>query len=100
MNDLQLFNDKFQNIADAMMDSVAEQLFEQEVTNPSREQILAQLLMIEFFAHDLDPEKGVTDPIGVLTTEQKAFLVRIAGHMGPDYAQALYHAAVFVTKVA
>lgn len=30
----------------------------------------------------------------------KAYWLQVAEHIGPDYAQALYHAAVFTTKVA
>lgn len=35
-----------------------------------------------------------------LTGDDKVFLVRVAEHMGPDWAQSLYHTARFITKVA
>lgn len=62
------------------------------------EAVIAQILMEELFAHPCDPESG--GEITALTSENKVRLVRMANHMGPDYAQALYHAAVFITKVA
>jgi hypothetical protein len=98
MNDLSAFNASFQAVADPIMDGVAESLFEQELDQPTREQIIGQLLMEQLFAHPCDPENTGRD-IGTLTTEAKSSLVRIAAHIGPDYAQALYRAAVFITKV-
>lgn len=53
-----------------------------------REQVIAQILM-----DNLGPPEG-------LDMETKQRLVVMAGHMGPVWAQALYHAAVFITKVA
>lgn len=41
-----------------------------------------------------NPEQG-RFPIAL-----KARFIEMADHMGPDWAQALYHAAVFITKVA
>lgn len=35
-----------------------------------------------------------------MTREEKAFAVEVADHIGPDFAQKLYHFAVLVTKLA
>jgi hypothetical protein len=52
------------------------------------EQVVAQIIM-----------DTLGNPDGLdMATKQR--LVVMAGHMGPDYAQALYHAAVFITRVA
>lgn len=98
MSDIGTFNESFQSIADPIMDGVCEDLFNQEIEQPTREQIIAQLLMDQLFAHPCDPQSDGNP--ATLTTAVKESLVRIAAHMGPDYAQALYHAAVFITKVA
>ncbi len=65
----------------------------------TEEAVFAQLIMTRMFAHPSDPKNPEGD-ITALTTENKVRLVRMAAYMGPDYAQALYHAAVFITKVA
>lgn len=57
----------------------------------TEEEIIGQLLM------NILGDEGGGDH---LTARLKVRLVTIAEHMGPDWAQALYHAAVFITKVA
>lgn len=80
------------NVAN-MMEPVRDTLIE-SVASCEPEEIIGQLLM-----NFLDD--GVDDAVdGRFTTAQKARLVAVADHMGPDWAQALYHAAVFITKVA
>jgi hypothetical protein len=60
--------------------------------------IFAQVMMNAITAHWLDPENK--DGFSVLTAENKKRLVDMASTAGPDYTQAFYHAAVFMTKVA
>lgn len=72
---------------------------------PTEEACLAQLMMERLTAVPLDPEDEGPDTragggIAVLTENNKVRLVRMAHHMGPDYAQAIYRAAVFLTKTA
>lgn len=52
--------------------------------------VLSQLIMCEL-------NNGAVERIADLTLDRWKL---IAQHMGPDYAQGLYHAAVFCTKVA
>ena len=44
-----------------------------------------------------DPEQGRNNH---MTMHDKRLWFDAAEHMGPDYAQGMYHAAVFVSKVA
>lgn len=62
--------------------------FKQEKPDPIR---LAQTLMDCFGA---GPDRPLAD------ANEKKFWVDVAEHMGPDYCQAMYHAAVFMTRVA
>ena len=80
-------------------DKIKEELFEQGAV-PTLETVLAQVLINNLFPHELDPELHDNDPTEIMTTEQKVILMRVASHMGPDWVQGLYHAVVFMTKVA
>lgn len=97
--------DKFHKRFDAEMKDISDftrdALLEGQGTC-SREQIVAQIMMDNLFPNPCDPEAADYDGVfkGRLTVDQKIVLARIADHMGPDWAQALYHAAVFITKVA
>lgn len=63
--------------------------------------LIAQMMMDSgLFPSFVDPDLAGGSPDTVMTPTQKANLVHIAAHMGPDWCQALYHAAVFMTKVA
>lgn len=66
----------------------------------TKEEIVGQLLMNflneDGFTGD-DPDSTI---VGRFNTRQKQNFIAVADHMGPDWAQALYHAAVFITKVA
>jgi hypothetical protein len=97
------FHAQFDSNAKQLLDEIRETLLEGPGT-ATREQIVGQLIMDNLFAHDLDPDLAGREArdifTGYLTVEQKAQLVKIADHLGPDWAQALYHAAVFITKVA
>jgi hypothetical protein len=95
------FHNEFEATAKALLEQVREDLIEGAMTC-TREEIIAQLIMNNLFPHPCDPEVGDYDGVfkGKLTREQKVMLMGVAEHMGPDYAQALYHAAVFITKVA
>lgn len=73
---------------DGMLDYAREQDAADRIT-PAK--LLAQLLMEELI--DLD-EKGR------ISGQHKLMLVEMAEHMGPDWTQGLYRAAVFATKVA
>ena len=44
-----------------------------------------------------DPDLGRISP---MTYKDKRLWFDVAEHIGPDYAQGMYHAATFVTKVA
>jgi hypothetical protein len=93
------FHRDFEAVSQPILENVMEELLEGPGTC-SREEFVAQLLMNEFFPHPCDPDLNGNDPTEIMTTEQKKFLVGVASHMGPDWAQALYRAAVFITKVA
>jgi len=101
--DSETFHAQFDSNAKQMLDEIRETLLEGPGT-ATREQIMGQLIMDNIFAHDLDPDLSGREARdifnGYLTADQKANLVKIADHLGPDWAQALYHAAVFITKVA
>lgn len=82
------FHAKFDDMAADVMENVRSQLVETVPADAlSREIIIGQLLMIEFESCER------------LTIDTKERLVRMADWMGPDRAQALYHAARFITKV-
>jgi hypothetical protein len=89
----------FDEVTKPLIEQARDTLVETLDAPPTREQVIAQLMMDNLFAHPCDPEAARDWP-NLLTTEQKQSLVAIAGHMGPDWAQALYKAAVFITKVA
>lgn len=72
-------------IIEPMLDYVG---YEQRANQISEAKMLAQLLM-EYLI-DLEG----------LSPQHKLMMVEMADHMGPDWAQGLYRAAVFVTKVA
>jgi len=93
------FHEAFDAETKAMLEPTREALLEGAGT-VTREQLIGQLMMDNLFAHVCDPEANDDWPCGPLTTEQKKFLVGVASHMGPDWTQALYHAVVFMTKVA
>lgn len=92
------FHAKFDEVSKSLLDSAREALLEADAT-VSREKLVAQIIMENLFPHPCDPEVGSNWPAD-MTTENKKTLVEIADHIGPDYAQALYHAAVFITRVA
>lgn len=83
------FHLTFDSNAKVMMEPVRDVLLE-SVSSCTQEEIIGQLLM------NLLGDNGE----GQLTARLKQRLVAIADHMGPDWTQALYHAAVFMTKVA
>lgn len=100
-NNSSRFHKKF----DAEMEAITEFTRDALLEGPgtcSREEIVAQIMMDNLFPNVCDPEASDYDEVfkGKLTRDQKVVLVGIAEHMGPDWAQALYHAAVFITKVA
>jgi hypothetical protein len=92
------FHKAFDNEMEGIVEQTREALLESS-GSCTREEIVTQIMMDNLFPHPCDPESGEAWPSG-LTTEQKKFLVGVASHMGPDFAQALYHASVFITKVA
>ena len=99
-NEAARFHDQFYRSSAAMMERLRDELLEGPCSCTD-EEMVAQLMMIYLFPHPCDPELNAgDDPTTRMTTDQKKFLVGVASHMGPDWAQALYHAAVFITKVA
>lgn len=97
------FHKDFDAIADDLLgpSSVVRETLLEGAGTCSREEILGQLMMENLFPHDCDVDNCALDDMqkGVLTREQKVFLIGVADHMGPDFCQALYHAAVFMTRV-
>lgn len=81
------FHNNFDNALGELLEGPREVLMDYG-EEPTVEQIIAQIIM-DF----------VGNPDG-MDADDKVRLVKVADHMGPDYAQALYHAAVFITKVA
>lgn len=66
----------------------------------TRDELIGQILM-DFINDDGftgdDPQSAFD---GKFNVKQKQNMIAVASHLGPDWAQALYHAAVFITKVA
>lgn len=92
------FHAEFKRISDELLEPARYPLLEGPST-VTRESLLAQLLMNEL-ARGGDPEDLDLTFDGKFNAAQKASFCRLADHMGPDWAQALYHAAVFITRVA
>jgi len=63
-------------------------------------EIIGQLLMnfINNGGFTIDDHEATFE--GRFNLRQKQNFMAVANHMGPDWTQALYHAAVFMTKVA
>lgn len=93
------FHATFDSNVRELMEPVRDTLLE-SVESCTRPEIIGQLLMNvindDGFTGD-DPEAAMA---GRFNLHQKQNLMAIAEHIGPDWAQALYHAAVFITKVA
>jgi hypothetical protein len=93
------FHVEFDKNVRELLESIRDGLLE-STESCRREEIIGQLLM-EFIADDGftgdDPESYFA---GKFNLHQKQNFMAIASHMGPDWSQALYHAAVFITKVA
>lgn len=85
------FHTTFDSNVREMMEPVRDTLIE-SVESCTSEEIIGQLLMSLL-------GDGYDFATANLSTDLKSRLVRIADHMGPDWAQALYRAAVFITKV-
>lgn len=101
--DVARFHEAFDTASTSLMDRVRNVLVEStDTAQITEEAVIGQLLMNELFPHPCNPQVGDYEGVfkGKLTAEQKTRLVKIADHMGPDWAQALYHVAVFLTKVA
>lgn len=86
------------DIRDCISEAILDDACERRPVN--RSTVLAQIIMealndggVSELGHDA-VFKGRYDK------DMKVHLVEMADQMGPDYAQALYHAAVFITKVA
>lgn len=94
-----VFHEQFDSNVRTLMEPVRDTLLE-STESCTKEEIIAQLLM-EFINDDGftgdDPDSAFA---GKFNVKQRQNLVAVAAHMGPDWAQALYHAAVFITKVA
>ena len=100
--DTDRFHADFEHQVRKLMEPVRDILLEHD-TSARPEEIIAQLLMNFLGGTDFphfDDSQVHDSTSGHFIADQKAFMVRMADHMGPDWAQALYHAAVFITKVA
>lgn len=82
------FHATFDSNVRELMEPVRETLIE-STGSCMVEEIIGQLLM-----------NLLSDSESNLSPSTKCSLVMIAEHMGPDWAQVLYRAAVFITKVA
>lgn len=95
----ELFHSEFDLQVRALMEPVRTTLLE-SVESCEPAEIVGQLLMNflndDGFAGD-DPDSAMN---GKFNVRQKQNLLAVADHMGPDWCQALYHATVFMTKVA
>jgi hypothetical protein len=90
------FREAFDRAVDRLMESVGLTLLETTMSCTT-EEIVGQLLMNFLDGAGDDPDAIFE---GTFNVTQKQRLVALATHLGPDWAQALYHAAVFITKVA
>lgn len=91
------FHANFDEVSREVLERARESLLEGPGTC-TRESFVAQIILNEMFADPLDNEN--TSGYEALTMDNKKALVEIAHHIGPNWAQALYRAAVFITKVA
>lgn len=93
------FHAEFDAEARALLEPVRETLLE-STESCTAEEIIGQMLMNfindDGFTGD-DPDSAFA---GRFNVTQKQNMIAVAAHMGPDWCQALYHAAVFMTKVA
>lgn len=90
------FHNEFDAMIRPIVEAAREVMFETAL-EISPDAIIAQILMnmLGEFANE-----GTDVFDGHINTKLKARLVSIADWMGPDWAQALYHTAVFITKAA
>lgn len=99
LSESEQFHQAFDANVKALMEPIRDGLLNSTVSC-SPEEIIGELLM-NLINNDgftgNDPESAFA---GKFNTKQKQNLVAVAHHIGPDWAQAFYHAAVFMTKVA
>lgn len=82
------FHNQFDTNAKNLIEACREPLLEGPVS-ATEEELIGQVIM-----------NMLGECEASMSARQKARLVLIADHMGPDWCQALYHAAVFMTRVA
>lgn len=90
------FHATFDSNVRELMDPVRTTLLE-SAESCTKEEIVGQLLMNLLNAGGFSPGATIA---GRFNLPQKQRFIAIAEHLGPDWAQALYRAAVFITKVA
>lgn len=91
------FNDHFDHIVREIVEPVRGAMIESVPDTGlelNHDSVIAQVLMNLLGEHDCGSINGQ------FHSKTKVRLVEMADWMGPDWAQALYHAAVFITKVA
>lgn len=99
-NESAKFHREFDECVRPIVEAAREVMLETSL-EVTREAFVARIMLDNLFPNHLEPElANGGDPCKIMTTEQKKFLVGIAGEIGPDWAQALYRAAVFITRVA
>lgn len=87
---------RFDALAPSVLEHAREPICEggEDITESN---IVAHLIMVQM-------DRGARDSDGYFegkfSVETKKTLIELAENLGPDWAQALYHAAVFITKVA
>lgn len=90
---MELIDSHFRLLRDVVEEALMNEVHEGR--HITLDKLLAQLLMYTLNNDSVDELSS-----GQFDVEMKQRLVAMADHMGPDWAQALYHAAVFMTKVA
>lgn len=86
------------DIRDMIIEALLDDACENRPLN--RSTVLAQIIMEALNDGGVSELGSDATFKGRYDKDMKVHLVEMADQMGPDYAQALYHAAVFITKVA
>lgn len=82
-------------------DVIEDTLLELDAREITPAVVFGQIMMSHLTDHPCCPSHSIDDNMkGRFSSDQKKVLLEVADYIGPDYAQAFYHAAVFMTRVA
>ena len=90
--DKELFHNRFSEIVNPWFEGLCDNLLNSDYEDITIEIVIGQVLM-NFLTDEEEFDFA-------LTPDMKRKLLGVAEAIGPDWAQAFYHASVFMTKVA